>query len=259
MPITISALDQFVGHSDGLPPGPLKATVAIFVADKTEYAADPLKMRRCLGSGFLVHGYDFHFLTAKHVVAEALGENEMHVLVLPSPTDAGGPISLPVASVTPFEHTDAAYGTIGNVEGNNILYGFQLNQTVDGSKAYENYEHSGTACRNDGSISFNVRLRKGYIIAQSKYEFGAIEGSDILEMSYPCLLGASGSPVFEHTNLGVVGMMVQNVDHDLAPSQVISNRDDDGNMIEEIKYTIPEGIAISVTTLNTELTRHQMH
>ncbi len=259
MPITINTLDQSVSYSDGLPSGPSKAVGAIFVADESEYAANPLKMKRCLGTGFMVSGYDFHFLTAQHVVANALGENEVRVLVLPHPINNDSLLSFPIASVTALEHTDAAFGVLEATEGNTSLYGFQIAQNIDSSKDCATYEHSGTRCRPDGSIYFNVRLRKGYIIAQSKYEFGVIEGSDILEMSYPCLLGASGSPVFEHTNLGVVGLMVQNVDHDLAPSQVITNRDDDGELVEEIKYTIPEGIAISVSTLNAELNRHQMH
>ena len=161
--------------------------------------------------------------------------------------------------VTSLENTDVAYGTLVEPDGNVTLYGFQLAQTVDGSKDYATYEHSGSSCKPDGTITFNVRLRKGYIVGQTKYEFAPITGADILEMSYPCLRGASGSPVFEHTNLSAVGVMVQNVDHELAPTQLIRAVDDDGELIEEIKYSIPQGIAVSMTTLNSQLNRHQRH
>jgi hypothetical protein len=54
-------------------------------------------------------------------------------------------------------------------------------------------------------------------------------------------------------------MFVQNVDHELAPTQLIRNVDDSGNLIEEIRYSIPQGIAISASTLNQELDIHVRH
>jgi hypothetical protein len=82
-----------------------------------------------------------------------------------------------------------------------------------------------------------------------------LAGAKIIEMSYPCLLGASGSPVFDRTGAEVAGIMVQNVDHELAPTQLIQARDSDGNLIEEIRYLMPQAVAISAETLNAELDR----
>ncbi len=258
MAIKIEALEQSIGPSSGFPGGPYKAVAAIFLADKSEYASNPLLVRRCLGTGFLVRGYDFHFLTAKHVVEEPLGENETFVLALDGESERI--ITLPVESVTLSPSTDIAYGTLHSDE-NIQLPGFQIVRKIKISSDYATFEHSGTGSKHDGSgILFNVRLRKGYIVSHDKYEHGGdLLGSDVLEMSYPCLRGASGSPVFDQHSLELAGLLVQNVDHELAPTQLIRAVDDNGELIEEIKYTIPQGIAISAVTLNQELDIHVLH
>ncbi|HUD07163.1 MAG TPA: serine protease [Candidatus Saccharimonadales bacterium] len=257
MPLTITAFNQSVGAPSPVSGGPDRAVAAIFTADKNERETNPLTVRNCLGTGFLVNGYDIHFVTARHVVAAPLAQDEE--LVLAFNLDSGF-LSIPVNSLSLSDSTDLAFGTL-LPENDVTIPGFQIARTVPINTDCSTLEHSGTG-RNvsAGGMLYNVRYRRGNIVSSGKYEYeGILSESTVFEMSYPCLWGASGSPVFNSATLELVGMMVQNVDHELAPSQLIKAVDDEGQLIEEIKYTIPQGIALSAVTINSELDVHVLH
>jgi hypothetical protein len=256
MPLTINNIDLYVGHSDSVPPTAYQALAAVCVAP-VDSATDPETIRKCLGSGFLIQGYTFHFLTAKHVIAEEIAADEVIVLVLQGPS--GNLISLPTVAITQSANTDIAYGSVAT-EGNLSLPGFQIASSIKASADYVTLEHSGTRAKPEGGLSTSLSIRKGYIVSQGTYDLpGDLLGSKILEMSYQCLKGASGSPVFDHTNCEVAGIMVQNVNHELDPTQISQTVDDQGNIIEEIKYLMPQAVAISAETLNEELNYHMRH
>jgi hypothetical protein len=70
-----------------------------------------------------------------------------------------------------------------------------------------------------------------------------------LELSFPALKGASGAPVVVEVSGVVVGMIVENVQHELLPSH-IERVTDGAKHVEEIKYVLPSAKAISWKHLN---------
>ncbi len=75
-------------------------------------------------------------------------------------------------------------------------------------------------------------------------------GNDALELSFPALRGASGAPVLT-TDGGykVVGVIVANVAYDALPVQVHTVLDEKNELLEEIRYILPQGIAVNIRHL----------
>ena len=71
-----------------------------------------------------------------------------------------------------------------------------------------------------------------------------------LELSFPGLEGASGAPVMTNDgNYKVPGIVVGNIGHELLPIQIDTVLDETNDILEEIKYMLPQGLAIHVRHL----------
>lgn len=70
-------------------------------------------------------------------------------------------------------------------------------------------------------------------------------GEDILELSFPALKGASGSPVLYSEGFGLLGMIVANVEYHLLPQQILTVLTEGNDLIEDIKYLMPLGLAVN--------------
>jgi len=94
----------------------------------------------------------------------------------------------------------------------------------------------------------------------SNYDLNYAKDITALELSFPGLRGASGAPVM--TNDGsydVLGIVAGNVGHDLLPVQIHTVLDEENDLLEEIKYMLPQGLAIHVRHLKDFLALHSSH
>ena len=73
--------------------------------------------------------------------------------------------------------------------------------------------------------------------------------SAALEVSFPALRGASGAPVFTSNGFVCVGMMIGNMSYHLMLAQIETVFDDAGKPIEEVRYMLPQGIAVGVEAI----------
>lgn len=69
----------------------------------------------------------------------------------------------------------------------------------------------------------------------------------MLEVSFPALRGASGAPVFTWTPpYSMFGVLSQNYARELHPAQVERIVGDNGEMQEEQRFYLPQGLAVHV-------------
>jgi hypothetical protein len=74
-------------------------------------------------------------------------------------------------------------------------------------------------------------------------------GENMLEVSFAALRGASGAPVVYADSYELLGMLVGNADYELHPTHVYRCLDDDDKLIEEARYLLPQGLAVSVQNI----------
>ncbi len=71
-------------------------------------------------------------------------------------------------------------------------------------------------------------------------------GESMLELSFPALKGASGAPVITNDGrFAILGMLVANVGYHLLPVQVETVLDQRNEILEEIKYLLPQALAVN--------------
>jgi len=84
-------------------------------------------------------------------------------------------------------------------------------------------------------------------------------GENAMELSFPALMGASGAPVMfnelllasrmgKHT-MGIVGVIIANASYHLLPTQIASVLTDDNKLYEEVRFMLPQALAVSVKHL----------
>ncbi|MEM6495880.1 MAG: hypothetical protein AAF709_04035 [Pseudomonadota bacterium] len=77
-----------------------------------------------------------------------------------------------------------------------------------------------------------------------------------LELSYPALKGASGSPVVVlegRDAFKVVGITIANIQYELMPVQTYIYRDTEDGTEEETRYCLPAGLAVNASHLSALL------
>lgn len=88
-------------------------------------------------------------------------------------------------------------------------------------------------------------FRRGHVVQARQGLHPDFPEVRMLELSYPALKGASGAPVFREDALDVIGVIVANIERELMPAQVLRAVRDDGEPIEEIRYFLPNALAVS--------------
>jgi S1-C subfamily serine protease len=86
--------------------------------------------------------------------------------------------------------------------------------------------------------------RLGNVTRSMAVDFLGAAGEDALELSFPALRGASGSPVLNQ-QLEVIGLVVANASYHLLPAQIESVIDEKNKVTEEIKYMLPQALAVN--------------
>jgi len=115
----------------------------------------------------------------------------------------------------------------------------------------------GTTRRKGSHIHLNPATRIGHMTRR----LGPGDGltsltDDAIELSFPALRGASGAPVMINEPLqysllqkvsgGVVGVVIANASYHLAPAQIEEVLNADNTSYGEVRYMLPQGLAVSV-------------
>lgn len=106
----------------------------------------------------------------------------------------------------------------------------------------------GTTDVGGGHIKFSPANRLGNVTRirdlRSQYRRA---GDHMLELSFPALKGASGAPVIlSRPPFQVWGVVTANVARELLPAQIERIYDEGGQIEEEIKFHLPQALAIHV-------------
>lgn len=107
----------------------------------------------------------------------------------------------------------------------------------------------GTTRTLGNTINFSPATRLGNVTRVINIDRFGKAGKDALELSFPALRGASGSPVLSNINFHLWGIMIANVSYHLLPSQIETVLDEKNNIMEETKFMLPQAIAINVKHL----------
>ena len=71
-------------------------------------------------------------------------------------------------------------------------------------------------------------------------------GTDALELSFPALRGSSGAPVLSNSDFHLWGIVMANLEYHLLPSQIVTVWDSADQPAEEVKYMLPQAVAVHV-------------
>ncbi|TWU51157.1 hypothetical protein Poly59_27470 [Rubripirellula reticaptiva] len=104
----------------------------------------------------------------------------------------------------------------------------------------------GTTLTAGPRVEFNPATRLGNVTRTfAHHDMFGRSGETMLELSFPALKGASGSPVMAPGH-EVWGIVVANHSVDLLPSQVEEIFDESGKLEERTTFTLPQALAINV-------------
>ena len=110
------------------------------------------------------------------------------------------------------------------------------------------FEYGETDVAGD-RIDFSPSNRVGNVtrVRDLTDQFGSA-GDRMLELSFPALRGASGAPVMlNHPPFNLWGVVKANVARELLPAQIERIYDEQGQIEEETRFLLPQGLAIHVT------------
>jgi S1-C subfamily serine protease len=218
---------------------PHQSIVAIFAATEAN------QPNGFLGTGFFCT--DSHVLvTANHVVARWAGPFLIAVLretieTYPATVVASDPaVDLALLRVSGYAPPQSfQLGEDSEIAFNVPVLSFEYGTTL-------------TAGRN---VELSPATRMGNVTRRLRLPHLGQAGDRILEISFPALLGASGSPLFNSQTFKVWGVVVANRAHHLIPAQVEQMHRPDGLLEEEVKYLLPQALAVNVEHLRALIER----
>lgn len=108
----------------------------------------------------------------------------------------------------------------------------------------------GTTVTRGREIKFSPAARVGNVTRSfGKLQLMGRELTDALEVSFPALRGASGAPLLTNDGFVVIGMLVGNMSYHLLPSQVETAIDENGKVVEEVKFMLPVAVAAHANSI----------
>lgn len=201
------------------------------------------------GTGFfIVHNGSKRLVTANHVI----GDLDVFVFVMPEGTagfeitSALKPTKLLARST---EHDLAVLDVVDFDPGTtlSLAQGSPASNLRVGTLEYSRFELNP----NERTLNPNPSTRVGNIVRQLTGDKYFPDSS--LELSYPALRGASGSPVVileGNEQFKVCGIVVANAQYELMPVQTYSYKDVVSTEEEKTHYYLPSGVAINVFWLS---------
>ena len=106
-------------------------------------------------------------------------------------------------------------------------------------------------------INFTPANRMGNVTrARNLNDIYGKSGEEMLELSFPALKGASGAPVvLNKTPFPLWGVVKSNVAREVMPAQIEKILDESGEITEETKFYLPQGLAIHVKHVRNMMKR----
>jgi len=224
-----------------LPSKPLEAIFAIAsVIYKTSRPAYLF-----LGTGFFIDN-DGTFLTAKHVFPSK-GSTKEHIYnAITFDLQNSQPVPCPISDLEFSPQFDIASGRVQGASNIQPLDLATQNPPINFDIVTLEFSRTHPEQMEDGELTllFEPCSRKGHVVRYYKSTYPESIPTQCLELSFPALKGASGALVLVEHGGSVIGMIVQNIGHELLPAQ-IETVTEAGQYTEEIKYFLPSGKAIS--------------
>lgn len=213
---------------------PSEFVVPIFGFSKTE------KKWIFLGTGFFF-GKPPYLATADHVIGDMYEAIGIHVIEKKEFYRASfvarkPKVDLAILKITKYEPpASCRLGTDEEISFIQAIYSYEYGTTINLGDAMV--------------ISPATRMGNVTRTLNRTEDYGEA-GDTMLELSFPALRGASGAPVVSINNDVVVwGIIVANFSYHLMPAQVEKVVEGD-KTIEEIKYVLPQAIAVNVKHLS---------
>jgi len=121
------------------------------------------------------------------------------------------------------------------------------------------YEYSGSrffkeAGAHTAALSSSCRLGNITRFVDLTDQYGQA-GEEMLVLSFAALQGASGAPIVSNSDLSLWGIVTANRAYNLLPAQIETVLDEKNQLIEEIKFMLPQALAIHVKHLRSILER----
>ena len=79
-------------------------------------------------------------------------------------------------------------------------------------------------------------------------------GRNALEVSFPAVRGASGAPLLymvDQRGFYLIGVLVSNAQYHLLPAEVTVSLNVANTVADEVKYFLPQGIAVNIRHLQS--------
>jgi hypothetical protein len=204
---------------------------------------------RLLGTGSII-GDGSVLLTANHVAAC----EELFITTLPNdcveleidPKDPKGLWSIEVVE-RDIRH-DLALLRIDGYRPNNPLkpwFDFPLHENWP----VLTHEYSTTPDQ-PGPIRLNPAARQGHITRMVMADKLDLAGKNALEVSFPAVRGSSGAPlIYQHRGFSIIGVLVSNAEYHLLPAHVQISLNAANTLLDEVKYFLPQGVAVNINHL----------
>jgi hypothetical protein len=216
---------------------PRVSVVPIFGRNETHA---PAEVGAFLGTGSLI-GDGSILLTADHVIAGWSGK--LVIAVVPNISN--------LHPLTVIERDTAHDLALLKVEGYRSPRPLvpRFDQSIPPNWTASTFEF-GTTRSLGRAIELSPATRLGNVTRVLTVEQLGAAGVDALELSFPALRGASGSPVmFENASFGLIGVIVANVQYHLLPAQIENVLTADNTHLKETVYMLPQAVAVNVRHL----------
>ena len=205
------------------------------------------------GTGSII-GDGSILLTANHVVDRP---GQLFITTIPEPLfevelDAEAPDGLLTIEVAQRDKDhDLALLKINDYRPSNPLipwFDFPLHENLPAST----YEYSTTR-EERGRIRLSPVARQGHITRRLTVDRLGPAGEKALEVSFPAVRGASGAPLIYEYRGGfhLIGVLVSNAEYHLLPAHVQLSLDTANTLADEVRYFLPQGIAVNICHLRS--------
>jgi hypothetical protein len=208
---------------------------------------------RLLGTGSIIGGGSI-LLTADHVVAACPGQHFIttvpsHLVEIELNTKDPNPL-WPIEVVERDEGHDLALLKINGYRASTpmpLWFDFPLHENWD----VLTYEYSTTREEED-RIRLSPAARRGHITRMLTVDRLGQAGHNALEVSFPAVRGSSGAPLmYEHRGFHIIGVLVSNAEYHLLPAHVQIALNAANTLLDEVKYFLPQGIAVNIRHLRS--------
>jgi hypothetical protein len=226
---------------------PYEVIVPIFGADGD---GDPAVF---LGTGSIIADGSI-LLTAEHVIREWDGP-----LAIVTLNDLETPFRVDLIESDPLH--DLALLRVSGYRPKRPLQVI-LDAVVGSNRELMTFEY-GTTEVVGNQIQLSPATRLGHMTRRLTVETLGPAGVGALELSWPALHGASGAPVLYASNpflpsddaWGIVGVVVANAAYHALPAQIVSVLDEKNNIFEEVRYMLPQALAVHISHLRSMYSR----